>query len=129
MLVHPNFDPVAIALGPIKVHWYGLSYLVGFTLAWALGRYRARQADWPWNKDQISDLLFYAVLGIILGGRLGSVFFYNFEAFLADPTMIYKVWQGGMSFHGGLIGVIVCLMFFARKTQKAFWEVGDMVVV
>ena len=68
MLVHPNFDPVAIALGPIKVHWYGLSYLVGFTLAWALGRYRARQADWPWNKDQISDLLFYAVLGSFSAG-------------------------------------------------------------
>lgn len=129
MLVHPNFDPVAIALGPVKIHWYGLSYLLGFTLAWALGQYRARKPDWPWNGEQISDLLFYVVLGIIIGGRLGSVLFYNFEAFLADPSMLYKVWQGGMSFHGGLIGVIVCLTVFARKQGKAFWEVGDMVVV
>ena len=129
MLVHPNFDPVAISLGPIKVHWYGLSYLIGFTLAWALGRYRASKPDWPWTKEQISDLLFYVVLGIIIGGRLGSVLFYNFDAFLENPSMIYKVWQGGMSFHGGLIGVMVCLIFYARKVQKSFWEVGDMVVV
>lgn len=128
MLVHPNFDPVALSLGPVSIHWYGLSYLVGFALAWWLATIRARQPHSPWTRDEVSDLLFYTVLGIILGGRVGSVLFYNFGDFLNDPLMIVRVWQGGMSFHGGLIGVIVCLGFFARKHGKRFWTVGDMVV-
>ena len=128
MLVHPNFDPVAIAIGPVSIHWYGLSYLVGFALAWWLANIRAKQPNSPWTREEISDLLFYAVLGIIIGGRIGSVVFYNFADLMADPMMLVRVWEGGMSFHGGLIGVIVCLMFFARKHNKHFWTVGDMVV-
>lgn len=132
MLVHPGFDPVAIALGPLKIHWYGLSYLVGFYLGWWLALRRLRLphvAVQGWTRDQLSDLLFYLVLGVILGGRVGYVLFYNFDRFLAEPLYLLQVWQGGMSFHGGLIGVMVAMGFFARKHQYHWWQVTDFLCV
>jgi len=100
MLQHPQIDPVAIAIGPLKIHWYGLTYLVGFVAGWWLGRLRARKPGSPITEEQMGDLLFYLALGVILGGRFGYVIFYNFDVFLADPLWLLRVWEGGMSFHG-----------------------------
>ncbi len=125
MLIHPDFDPIAFSLGPLKVRWYGLMYLVGFALAWWLGRVRAARPGSGWSAEQVGDLIFYAALGVILGGRLGYVFFYQGAALLGDPLMVLRVWEGGMSFHGGLIGVLVALGLYGRKVGKTFFEVGD----
>jgi phosphatidylglycerol---prolipoprotein diacylglyceryl transferase len=127
MMNYPNINPVALDIGIVKIHWYGISYVVGILAAWLLLRYRAKQAYWSYNHEQISDLIFYAMLGIIIGGRLGSVLFYNFSDYLQRPVEIFYLQQGGMSFHGGLLGVIVAVWFFARKTNKTFFEVSDFV--
>jgi len=127
MLQHPQFDPVAISLGPLKVHWYGLTYLVGFVAGWWLGRLRARKPWSPLNEDQVGDLLFYIAIGVILGGRFGYVLFYNFDAFLADPLWLLRVWEGGMSFHGGLLGVMVAMWWYGRKVGSGFWRMADFV--
>lgn len=124
----PNIDPIALQLGPIAIHWYGLMYVIGFFGGLWLGKYRARTQPWRgWTTQQVDDLLFYIVAGIIVGGRLGSTFFYNFDSFLADPTSIIRVWEGGMSFHGGFIGVIVAVIIFAKRKGKSWFEVGDFV--
>ena len=125
MLTHPQIDPVALALGPLKVHWYGLMYLAGFYGAWWLGTVRARQPHIGWQREQVTDLLFYIVLGVILGGRIGYTLFYNLDRFLAEPTMILRMWEGGMSFHGGLIGVIVAYFWFARVKQRNVFDIAD----
>ena len=127
MLQHPQIDPVAISLGPLKVHWYGLTYLVGFLAGWWLGRLRARKPWSPITEVQISDLLFYLALGVILGGRFGYVVFYNFDAFLADPLWLFRVWEGGMAFHGGLLGVIIAMWWYGRKIDRGFWQLADFV--
>lgn len=127
MLVHPNFDPVAFSLGPLKVRWYGLMYLLGFAAGWTLGRYRAARAGSGWSAQQVDDLVFYIALGVILGGRIGYVLFYQFGAFLADPLMLFKIWEGGMSFHGGLLGVLLAMGLFARRIGKGFFEVTDFI--
>ncbi len=128
MLIHPQFDPVAIHLGPLAIRWYGLMYLVGFILFIVLGRVRAkRQLERGWTAKDIDDLLFYGVLGVILGGRLGYVLFYKFDYYFAHPLEILAVWQGGMSFHGGFLGVLVAVLFFARKTQRRWLEVTDFI--
>ena len=127
MLVHPNFDPVAFALGPVKVHWYGLMYLVAFALGWWLGRVRARDAWRGWSRDDVGDVLFYVVLGVVAGGRLGYMFFYDFDRLLADPLSLFMVWRGGMSFHGGLLGVMVAMWWFARSRGRGFFEVADFI--
>lgn len=127
MLVHPNFDPVAIAIGPLAVHWYGLMYLGGFAAAWWLAHRRARSADSPVTLAQIDDLIFYAALGVVLGGRLGYVLFYNFDQFLQQPLWLFKVWEGGMSFHGGLLGVILAMYLFARLRKIEFGRLLDFV--
>jgi phosphatidylglycerol:prolipoprotein diacylglycerol transferase len=121
MLVHPQFDPVALQLGPLAIHWYGLMYLAGFmTFLW-LGRKRIAVLNHPQiNAKLLDDLLFYGVLGVILGGRLGYVFFYKASYYLAHPLEIFAVWQGGMSFHGGFLGVLVAMAWFAHK-QKLHW--------
>lgn len=125
MLHYPKFDPIALQLGPLKVHWYGLMYLLGFLLGWILARRRAARPNSGWSKQQVDDLIFYAVIGIILGGRLGYMLFYDFQAVLANPLNILKVWDGGMSFHGGLIGTILSMWLFAKTRGKTFFTVSD----
>lgn len=127
MLQHPQIDPVAIAIGPLKIHWYGLTYLVGFLAGWWLGRLRARKPWSPITEEQMGDLLFYLALGVILGGRFGYVIFYNFDAFLADPLWLFRVWEGGMSFHGGLLGVMFAMWWYGRKVGTGFWRIADFV--
>ncbi|ORU90600.1 MAG: prolipoprotein diacylglyceryl transferase [Cycloclasticus sp. symbiont of Poecilosclerida sp. M] len=125
MLNYPEIDPVAITFGPLPIHWYGLMYVVGFVGAWVLGRYRAKAIGW--SEEDIDDLIFYAALGAVLGGRIGYVLFYNFASFLSDPIVIFKVWQGGMSFHGGLIGVLVAMYLFGKKIKQPFFAVTDFI--
>lgn len=125
MLTYPQIDPVALSLGPLKIHWYGLMYLVGFAGAYYLMLYRAGKSAGAWTKDQVSDLIFFGAMGVVLGGRFGYVLFYNFDKFLDDPIWLFKVWEGGMSFHGGLLGVLLACFIFARKYNKTFFQVTD----
>lgn len=125
MLTYPNIDPVAISIGPLSIHWYGLMYLVGFTLAYYLMLYRAKQPNSGWDKEQVSDLIFYSAMGVVLGGRFGYVIFYNFSKFLDDPLWLFAVWEGGMSFHGGLLGVMAACALFARRYKKSFFSITD----
>lgn len=128
MLVHPQFDPVAIAIGPIAIHWYGLMYLLAFLQFWWLGKLRITRGAAPgWETEALDDLLFYGVLGVILGGRLGQVLFYEPGYYLAHPTEILMVWKGGMSFHGGFLGVLVAMAFIARKYQRSWLDVTDFI--
>ncbi len=128
MLLYPQIDPVMIQLGPLAVHWYGMMYLLAFAAFVVLGRVRARRhPDLGWDKAQIDDLLFAGVLGVIVGGRLGEVIFYQPAYFAAHPLEIFAVWKGGMSFHGGFLGVLIALAWFARKTGRSFLQVGDFV--
>lgn len=125
MLTYPHINPIALTLGPLKVHWYGLMYAIGFLGAWGLGVMRANKSNSGWTQDQISDLVFYAALGVIVGGRTGYILFYAWPDFIAEPLLLFKIWQGGMSFHGGLIGVIIALWLYARKLNKTFFELTD----
>lgn len=125
--MHPNFDPVAMKIGPLSIHWYGLMYLLGFIAVLLLGNYRARKPESGWSKEQVSDLLFYGAMGVILGGRLGYVLFYKFDYYLAHPLEVLYIWTGGMSFHGGLLGVLAALWLFGRNNDKHFLVVGDFV--
>lgn len=127
MLSFPSIDPVAFSLGPVKIHWYGLMYLVAFAGAWGLAYWRMKKYALPWTNEQISDLIFYAALGVILGGRIGYMLFYNTAELIQQPLSLFKIWQGGMSFHGGLLGVLLSLWLFARQTGKQFLAVGDFV--
>lgn len=127
MLVHPDFDPVAFSLGPLHVRWYGLMYLLGFVGGWALGRYRAKQPNSGWTAAQIDDLVFYIALGVILGGRIGYILFYSFGSFLQNPLILFRIWEGGMSFHGGFLGVLLAMVLFARKYRKRFWATIDFI--
>lgn len=131
MLMHPGWDPIALQVGPVAVRWYGLMYLVAFLLFYLLGRWRLAHT-WYGSRTGLSakdleDLLFYGVLGVIVGGRLGYVLFYKPGEFLANPLSIFAVWTGGMSFHGGLIGVILALAWFARRRGVAYLDIGDFV--
>ncbi|KQO41252.1 prolipoprotein diacylglyceryl transferase [Pseudomonas chengduensis] len=127
MLPYPQIDPVAIALGPLKIHWYGLMYLVGIGGAWLLASRRLERFDATWTKDKLSDLVFWVAMGVILGGRLGYVFFYDFAAYIAEPAKILRVWEGGMSFHGGLIGVMLATWWFGKRNGKSFFELMDFI--
>ncbi len=122
-----NFDPVFLNLGPVQIHWYAITYLIGFGLFILLGNYQVKHEDTTWTKEQVSDFLFYGALGVILGGRIGWVLFYNDTPFLEDPLLLFKVQGGGMSFHGGLIGVFVAMYYFKHKTKKKFFEIADFV--
>jgi phosphatidylglycerol:prolipoprotein diacylglycerol transferase len=125
MLTYPNIDPAAFSVGPLTVHWYGVTYLVGFAGGWWLARRRAARAGSGWTPQQVDDLLFYVVLGVILGGRLGYTFFYGMPHLLQDPLSLFRIWEGGMSFHGGLLGVLAAVWLFARKLRRPFFELTD----
>ncbi len=128
MLIHPQFDPVALQLGPLAIRWYGLMYLLAFALFLLLGRWRIKHGPQPdWTVRELDDLLFYGVLGVVLGGRLGYVLFYQPAHFLAHPLEIFSVWQGGMAFHGGFLGVLVAMALFSRKTGKSWLAVTDFI--
>jgi phosphatidylglycerol---prolipoprotein diacylglyceryl transferase len=130
MLIHPNFDPIALHLGPLAVRWYGLMYLVAFIQCIVIGRLRLRLpyvAAQGWTTKDIDDILFYGVLGTILGGRLGYVVFYKSSYYLANPLDIFKVWEGGMSFHGGMIGVTLAMVVFAWQRKRTWLQVTDFV--
>ena len=123
-----QIDPIAVSLGPVKVHWYGLMYLLAFAVAWWLGRRRVRAGRLPGVDDNsFGDLMFYGMLGVVLGGRIGYILFYNFSEFLQSPLMLFKVWEGGMSFHGGLLGVLVAVLWWSRKQRLHFFDTVDFV--
>lgn len=126
MLNYPQIDPVALQLGPVKIHWYGLMYLVGFGAAWWLGRWRAHRPGSGWTDQQVGDLIFYGAMGAVLGGRMGYVLFYDLPAFLAEPLRIFKVWEGGMSFHGGLLGTIIALLWFSKRRGFPAYTIADL---
>ena len=123
-----NFDPVAVSIGPLDVHWYGVMYLLAFLSFWVIANRRTVMQPWcAWSKTDVSDILFYGMLGVILGGRIGYMLFYGFDLLLQNPLSLFKVWDGGMSFHGGLLGVIIAMAWFGRRTQRSFWQVADFV--
>jgi len=125
MIPYPQVNPVAISLGPVQLHWYGLMYVVGLTAAWWLGRRRAQRLGL--NHDDIGDLIFYGALGVIIGGRLGYALFYGLDQLLANPLWLFKLWEGGMSFHGGLAGVLVAAWLFARRHCLSFFQLTDFI--
>lgn len=128
MLQYPKFDPVALQIGPLAIHWYGLMYLAGFALVYVLGRRRITSGHTTsLNVRDLEDLIFYSVLGVVLGGRLGYVLFYKPSYYLAHPLEVAYLWEGGMSFHGGLIGVILVMLLFARKKRLPFFAVSDFI--
>jgi phosphatidylglycerol---prolipoprotein diacylglyceryl transferase len=134
MLIHPQIDPVALQLGPVAIHWYGLTYLAAFGLFVLLASARLRHEPFasvrlpqPWRRSDVEDILFLGVMGVVLGGRVGYCLFYKPAYYLANPLEIFAVWQGGMSFHGGLLGVILAMVWFARSRQRPFLQVMDLV--
>ncbi len=127
MLHYPHIDPIAFSLGPLKVHWYGLMYLCGFAVSWLLAHHRAKKPWTPINSLQVDDLIFYCALGVILGGRLGYVLFYNLPEYWHMPWRIFEVWDGGMSFHGGLIGVMTACIYYARCIQVSWIDLTDFI--
>jgi len=126
MVQYPVIDPVAISLGPLAIHWYGLMYMIGFAAAWWLSVRKARVGA-PVTEKQVEDLIFYGAMGVVLGGRFGYVIFYNFDRFLEDPMWLLRLWEGGMSFHGGLLGVIIALALFARQRKLDPFAVYDFI--
>jgi len=127
MLTYPSIDPTVFSIGPIKVHWYGLMYLFGFLSAWLLGRYRASKKNSIWTGEMVDDLVTFCVLGVVLGGRLGYVLFYDLPFYLKNPADIFAIWNGGMSFHGGLMGVLTCFWLYGRKHKMTLLDVGDFI--
>jgi phosphatidylglycerol:prolipoprotein diacylglycerol transferase len=128
MIYLHQIDPIIFSLGPVKLHWYGLMYLLAFLTAWWLGRSRAAQGRLPGvDANAFSDLMFYAMLGVVLGGRIGYVLFYGFEGFLQNPLSLFKVWEGGMSFHGGLLGVMAAALWWSRRHRLHYFDTMDFV--
>lgn len=127
MLTYPDIDPIIFSIGPVPIRWYGMMYVVGFIAAWMLAARRAK-ASWSLIKPgQVDDLIFYGMLGVILGGRIGYSIFYGWQTWGEDPWYIFKIWKGGMSFHGGLIGVMVAMWIFGRRLGLGMWQVTDFV--
>jgi len=127
MLTYPEIDPIIFAIGPLAVRWYGLMYVLGFVGAWLLARNRAQRSWSVIKPNQVDDLIFYGMLGVIVGGRLGYSLVYGWEYWLDDPLYVFKITKGGMSFHGGLVGVMVALWMYGRRIGKGLWEIGDFV--
>lgn len=128
IVFYPYIDPIALSVGPLQIHWYALMYLFGFFSAWLLACYRTKKQQLNWTREQITDLIFYAAIGVILGGRLGYMLFYSAGEWMHDPWQILKIWQGGMSFHGGFLGVTVALFCYGKKYQRSFFELTDFMV-
>lgn len=128
MLAYPEIDPVALVLGPIKIHWYGITYLAGFAVAWWLAVRRSARPDTVLARDQVDDLIFFGALGVVLGGRLGYSLFYGWDRLAENPLWLFQVWQGGMSFHGGLIGVLLAMYWLARSRNLDYGRLLDFVV-
>ena len=122
---YPQIDPIIVSLGPVALRWYGLMYLLGFAAVWWLGRKRAATQHPPWSDNELSDLVFYGAVGAVLGGRIGYALFYNVSALATDPLYLLRIWEGGMAFHGGLLGVLVAMLLFARKTHRSFISITD----
>jgi len=134
MLTYPQFNPVALQVGPLAIHWYGLTYLAGFLMFLWLARQRLRhepyaslQGEGAWSARDVEDILFLGVMGVVLGGRIGFVLFYKPMDYLAHPLQVFAVWQGGMSFHGGLLGVLLAMLWFARTRHRAWMQVMDFI--
>ena len=127
MIAYPHIDPVAIRLGPLQIHWYGLMYVIGIGLAWWLARRRAERGQVGLTRDQVEDLIFYAALGVVIGGRLGYTLFYNLPSFIDNPAMLVRIWEGGMSFHGGMLGVFVAMGWYGRKLGTGFFLLADFI--
>lgn len=137
MLKYPEIDPVAVSIdaftiagksfGPFNIHWYGLMYLVGFAGGWFLAVYRAKKSERVIRPDQAEDLTFYSAMGVIIGARVGYVVFYNFSAWMDDPLMIFRLWEGGMSFHGGLLGLATAMLIYAAKIKRNFFDLVDFI--
>ena len=127
MLKYPDIDPVAISIWKLDIHWYGLMYLFGFAAAWGLSIYRAKTRDAVIKPEQADDLIFYGAIGVVVGARIGYVIFYKFSDWMSDPTLIFRIWEGGMSFHGGLIGTALGLYMYSRHINRHFLEVVDFV--
>jgi len=127
MLPYPQIAPVALAIGPLKIHWYGLMYLIGIGAAWLILSRRLNRFDPTWTKEQLSDLVFWVAMGVIVGGRLGYVLFYDLSAYIANPLLIFEVWKGGMAFHGGLIGVMLAVWGFGKRNGKSFFQIMDFI--
>mgnify|MGYP001813363189 FL=1 len=127
MLPYPEIDPVAVALGPLKIHWYGLAYLTGIAAGWWLAVKRSAHPWTPVNREQVDDLTFFVALGVVLGGRVGYTFLYGGQRLIEDPGWALRVWEGGMSFHGGLLGVLLAMYIFGRKQKIPFWRLVDFI--
>ena len=127
MLTYPEIDPVIFAIGPLKIRWYGLMYVIGFVLAWWLAKRRCRRSDSPINGEQVDDLVFYALLGVIIGGRVGYALVYGWDQLTSDPLYLFKITEGGMSFHGGLAGVMLAMWLHGRKLGHTIWRMTDFV--
>ncbi len=129
MISYPHIDPVIFRLGPLQVRWYGLMYVLGFMAAYLLARYQARKFHWQKMEEHLDNLNLAIILGVILGGRLGYVLFYNFSYYLRHPLEIFATWQGGMSFHGGCIGVLLAGLYYCRRHRLDYWKTADLYVV
>ena len=127
MIAYPSINPVLLELGALKVHWYGVMYLFAFGSAWWLGKRRAAQSNGLISTAQVDDLIFYGAMGVVLGGRVGSVLFYNFDSFLQNPLYLFKIWEGGMSFHGGFLGVLAAMELYRRKLGCRYFELTDFI--
>ena len=127
MLHYPEIDPVALSIGSLSIHWYGVMYLLGFAGFWWMGTRRARRSDTPLNAEQVGDFLFYGALGVILGGRIGYMLFYGWDVLADNPLNILRVWDGGMAFHGGLLGVIAAMWWYAKRLGIRFFQLADFV--
>ncbi len=127
MLTFPAINPVALQLGPLQIHWYGLMYVLGFVGGWLLALYRAKHSARQWTSEQVGDLIAFAALGVIIGGRLGYMLIYDHVEFFNDPLTLFQIWHGGMSFHGGLIGVLLAIAWYGRTRHKSFFEVADFI--
>ncbi|MBM37621.1 MAG: prolipoprotein diacylglyceryl transferase [Woeseia sp.] len=127
MFTYPEIDPIIFALGPLKVRWYGLMYIFAFVTAWRLANYRCHRNDSPVNSEELNDLLFYGMLGVIFGGRIGYVIFYGWEQLIHDPLYLFKITQGGMSFHGGLVGVMTSMWLYGKRLGHSIWKMTDFI--